>query len=303
MISRISDNMRFDTIVGNLGNLQNSVVGVLQQLTTEKRINQPSDDPEGTTTVLGLRAAGASIEQYKENIVNGKTWLKTTEINLEAFSELLSQVLAVAQNLDSASADRTTAADSIQNFSDQMLSLANAQLNGRYMFAGSITDTKPFTNSTSGYQGDDQSLRINVGQYSSLGYNITGDSVFTFTNAAGITDDIFQTLDNLKTVLQDPSSTNADVSTAVTSLTDATEHVQGQVEDNITKVAAILSNLEFADNHLTDLKNRVANMLSNTEDADVNKLAVEYQMQLLALNASYSVATKIEESSLLNFLS
>jgi flagellin-like hook-associated protein FlgL len=46
----------------------------------------------------------------------------------------------------------------------------------------------------------------------------------------------------------------------------------------------------------------VESRLADTENADVSQLAVEFQMRLLAINASYSVATKIKESSLLNFL-
>lgn len=303
MISRISDNTRFDTIVGNLSPLQDRADSVVKQLSTQKKVNQPSDDPEGTKIILGLRAAGASIAQYKDNIVQASTWLKITANNLYGVTDFLSQIQGIVKNLDSTSTQgMITAADSIQAIGDQMLSLANAQLSGRHIFSGSMTDTEPFADGTSGYQGDALAMLINVGQNASIGYNITGDAVFTFTNKAGVVDDIFKNLENMKTILQDSGSTEADISTALASLNDATGHVQEQVEDNVIKVETMLANLDFADSHLTDLKNRVGSMLSDREDADTAQLAVEFQMRLLALNASYSVATKIEESSLLRFL-
>jgi flagellin-like hook-associated protein FlgL len=43
-------------------------------------------------------------------------------------------------------------------------------------------------------------------------------------------------------------------------------------------------------------------MISKSEDADIATLAMEFQMQALVLNASYTVASKMNEGSILNFL-
>lgn len=310
MITRISDNARFDTIAGNISNLQDSMSRASDQLATLKKINRPSDDPEGTTIALNLRSAGASIEQHKENIIGGETWLKVTGLNLNSINDLLMLAQGLAQNAEVASAsDRTAAADSLQNFSDQILSFANAKLNGRYMFSGSKTDAKPFPDSAGAYEGDSQALLINIGQNSSTAaYNVTGDAVFPASVGGGVA--LFETFDALVAALRAPYSTDAEIAdadaetaTALASFKDASQEVQVQVQDNITKTSAMLSNLEFADNHLTYLKDRVENMISKSEDADVSKLAMEFQMQALALNASYTVAGKMNEGSLLNFLS
>ena len=299
MITRISDNARFNTIAGNISYLQDSTRSASDQLTTQKRINQPSDDPEGTTMVLNLRAAGAAIDQYKENIISGETWLKITELNLSSINDLLTQAQGVAQNTAGTSAsDRIASANSIQNISDLMLSLANAQLDGRHIFSGSKTDTRPFPDSTSIYRGDSQFLHINIGQNYSTGYNITGDAVFPASAGGGVA--LFETLDALKTALL--ANDSAAIATAVTDLENAGQQVYQQVQDSVAKTSAMLSNLEFADNHLTYLKNRVGDMISKSEDADIAKLAMEFQMQALALNASYTVAAKMNEGSILNFL-
>ena len=282
--------------------------GASDQLATLKKINRPSDDPEGTTIVLNLRSAGASIEQYKENIIGGETWLKVTGLNLNGINDLLMLAQGVAQNVGASASDRTAAADSIQNISDQILSFANAQLDGRYIFSGSKTDTKPFADSTSAYEGDSQVLLINIGQNSSTAdYNITGNAVFQASAGGGVA--LFETLDRLVAALRAPYSTDAEIAAADTeiaaalaSFKDASQNVQDQVQDNITKTSAMLSNLEFADNHLTYLKDRVENMISKSEDADIAKLAMEFQMQALALNASYTAAAKVTEGSILNFL-
>jgi len=307
MITRIADNMRFDTIAGNISNLQDSMSRASDQLATLKKINRPSDDPEGATLALNLRSAGASIEQYKGNIIGAETWLEVTGLNLSSIDNLLMLAEGVAQNAQGASdSGRSTAADSLQDFSNQILSFANAKLNGRYMFSGSKTDTKPFPDSTSAYEGDSQSLLINIGQNSSTAaYNITGDAVFPVASGVGSHGGValFEKLDDLIAVLQNSDSTDTEVSGAIAKFKTASQDVQTQVQDNITKTTAMLSNLEFTNNHLTYLQDRVENMISKTEDANVSILAMEFQMQALALNASYTVAGKMNEGSLLNFLS
>lgn len=304
MISRISDNTRFDTIVGNVSMLQGSTGKVLDQLTTQKKINKPSDDPQGTTALLGLRSAGSSIEQYRTNVIHGQTWLNMTATGLDGVSTMLSQIEVVLQNLEGASsAELSAAADSLQNMGDQIYAFANAQLNGQYLFSGSLTGTKPFVSGVAGYQGNDQSLNVNVGQNYAMGYNITGDAVFTFDDGAGGVDDIFGNLESLQTILQDPASTAADIAAAAADLKNAVEQVKTKVAEGSSKVETILTHLEFTDNHLTDMLNRVQNQLAERENADNAELAVSFQMQLLALNASYTAATRIEENSLLNFLS
>ena len=295
MITRISDNARFNTIAGNISNLQDSAQGVLDQLSTQKKINRPSDDPEGTTMVLNLRAAGAAIDRYKENIVSGETWIKTTESNLNGINDLVTLAQRAAQNAEGGSAaDKTAAADFIQTISDQILAFANAELDGRYMFSGAKTDAKPFPDSTSAYQGDSLALNINIGQNSSIGYNLTGAAVFPASAGGGVA--LFETLAALKAALLADDSPA--IATALADLKNSGEVVR----DSIAKTSAMLSNLEFADSHLTYLKNTVGSMISNREDADVNKLAMEYQMQTLALDASYTAAAKMNAQSILDFM-
>ncbi|MFZ4437720.1 MAG: hypothetical protein ACOYOS_04785 [Syntrophales bacterium] len=300
MITRISEKARFDTIAENVFNLQDTMSRVSDQLTTLKKINRPSDDPAGATMALNLRSAGASIQQYKENIIGGETWLKVTGLNLNSIKDLLTLAEGVAQDAQGGStSDRSAAANSLESVSGQILSFANSKLNGKYMFSGSNTDTAPFPDSTSAYAGDSESLLINIGQNSSTAaYNIPGNAVFP---ASGGKVTVFEKLDALVAVLR-ADSTDSQVSTAIAAFKTASQDVKTRTQDNITKTAAMLSNLEFTDNHLTFLKARVEKMISTNEDADVSKLAMEFQMQALSLNASYTVAGKMNESSLLNFL-
>lgn len=300
MIARITESTRFETIAGNISNLQDGMSRASEQLSTQKKINQPSDDPDGARTVLNLRSAALSIDQYQANIMSGETWLKLTEANLSGIEDLLSQAEGVAQNVGASFGEHTAAAESLQNISDQILSFANATMNGLYLFSGSKTETKPFPDAAGAYQGDGGALLLNIGQNSTDAYNITGSAVFPPSADGNIA--LFQAFADLNDVLQDISSTDDDVSAALADFQVAVRQGYEQAQDNIAKTSVMLSNLEFSDTHLTYLKNRVAGMLSKTEDSDTAKLAMELQMQALTLNATYTVASRITEGSLVNLL-
>jgi len=303
MISRIADSVRFGAMAENVANLQGGMSRASEQLSTQKKINQPADDPAGAKAVLNLRTAGAAIDQYQANIAGAQTRLKATELTLTSINDLLKQAQGVAQTAAGTSApSRSDTADLLQSISDQVRSLANTQLDGRHLFSGAMTGTQPFPDSTSGYQGDRQTPLINIGSNQSAASNITGDAVFTFPAAGGGVDDIFKSLDSLIETLRDPAANSTDVSQALASFNDTSSQVQGQVQENIIKTDAMTGNFEFANNHLTYLKDRIGSMISKTEDADVAKLAMEFQMHALALNASYTVASKMNEGSILNLL-
>lgn len=151
MISRVSENMKFNLVVNNLFSIQNKYNKLMEQMASQKKINRPSDDPLGMSRVLDYRKTTASIEQYRENIEHSKAWLTITESKLSSVSVLLrsAKELAVAQSTGTATDEtRQIAAGSMQeDMIDGMLTLMNSKLGERYIFSGSKTDVQPFASS------------------------------------------------------------------------------------------------------------------------------------------------------------
>ena len=61
MPMRITNNMRYSSIVDNLSRAQNKYSSLMEQMSSQKKINRPSDDPVGTTRVLDYRSVRESI--------------------------------------------------------------------------------------------------------------------------------------------------------------------------------------------------------------------------------------------------
>jgi flagellar hook-associated protein 3 FlgL len=152
MISRVTENIKFNMINNNLFNVESQYGKIMEKLSTQKNINRPSDDPIGTNTVLDFRTSKAAIEQYKSNIDDVKGWINLTETKLSSISDIIIQASEIALSQGSATASSETrkiAAETLSPLIDEIRSLANSKYGDSYLFGGSITDTTPFSDTYS----------------------------------------------------------------------------------------------------------------------------------------------------------
>ena len=150
MVMRISENIKFNTIVDNMFKSQDSYNKLAEKIASLKEINRPSDDPIGMNRVLNLRESRASVEQYTRNMNGCESWLTITESKLSAAGDLLikAREVAVAQSTATSSAEmRSAEAGTVQQLIDEMLSLANSKYDGKYLFSGAKTGEEPFLSS------------------------------------------------------------------------------------------------------------------------------------------------------------
>jgi flagellar hook-associated protein 3 FlgL len=143
---RITDSMRFNTMVNNLNNTQSDYNEISEAISTQKKVNRASDDPVAATRILDIRRGKAAIEQYKQNMDISRSWISATETTLSSAYDMLNTAMGVA--LGSAGADAATrenAAANIQDIIDSMRSLANTKWGDRYLFSGTREDVAPFT--------------------------------------------------------------------------------------------------------------------------------------------------------------
>ncbi|HON24175.1 MAG TPA: flagellar hook-associated protein FlgL [Syntrophales bacterium] len=150
MTIRITDNMRYNTTVGNLFTIQRQYNEVMEKLASQKRINKLSDDALGSSQLVDFKKTQHDITGYRKNADDALSWLSMTESTLTGANDLLVKAgeLAVSQSSASANASsRKIAAQNVQALYDQLLSLANTKLGDRYLFAGSQNDAEPFTGS------------------------------------------------------------------------------------------------------------------------------------------------------------
>ncbi|MHB8770862.1 MAG: flagellar hook-associated protein FlgL [Syntrophales bacterium] len=187
MSMRVTEGMKFKSSLYNLNSLQSTSKTIIDQMSSQKKVNRPSDDPTGIGKILDIRHVQQMNDQYQKNIESADSWLKMTETKLTDLSELLvnAREIAVAQATETATVGtRSIAADSVEQLVEQMFSLANSQYRDRFIFAGSRSDRQPF--SRAGFQGESVDLAMTMASGASNGFGGTASTAVRSIRVADV---------------------------------------------------------------------------------------------------------------------
>lgn len=165
---RISTSQIFDQNLTAILNQQTELAKTQNQISTGKRILNPSDDPSGSVQILNFQRELSLTNQYLDNAVIAGNKLERQEATLDSATNLIQRLreLAVQGLNDSNSqADRKAIATEIREINEQLLSLANTKdANGDYLFSGYATGTQPYKGLFDTYQGDEGQRNLKVGE-------------------------------------------------------------------------------------------------------------------------------------------
>ena len=77
---RVTNSMISNSAQTHIGNAKSSLLKYEEQITSEKKIQRPSDDPTVAVRSLKYRSTISQIKQYVEkNVEDGLSWMDTTE--------------------------------------------------------------------------------------------------------------------------------------------------------------------------------------------------------------------------------
>lgn len=133
-----------------LGIQQNGVKldDLMTKLSTGKLLNQPSDDSVGVSKALKLHSQTNRQDQYLRNMQDGAAWLATSETALKSGNDVLQRANELAiqgANGTYSASERQYLRGEVRVLVDQMVALANTTLKGEFIFAGTQTDTPPYS--------------------------------------------------------------------------------------------------------------------------------------------------------------
>ncbi|MCT4595414.1 MAG: flagellar hook-associated protein FlgL [Anaeromicrobium sp.] len=144
---RITNNMMISNMMRNLNNHMINMDKLDNQASTGKRINKPSDDPVGMSTVLRLSSDISGHEQYKKNIDESLSWLDASETAITQLKDALQRVRELtvrASNGTLTAEDRAATKKEISQLKEQIISIGNTNFAGKFLFSGYNTLDEPF---------------------------------------------------------------------------------------------------------------------------------------------------------------
>lgn len=132
----------------NLANINTNKVyqdTLSTQMSTQKKVNRPSDDPVVAIRALRLRSNVTEVTQYySKNIPDAESWLSVTEDALKNLTQIVTSMISQCtkgSNGDLTTADRQIILEQLKALGDEVYSTGDADYAGRYVFTGYRTDT------------------------------------------------------------------------------------------------------------------------------------------------------------------
>jgi flagellar hook-associated protein 3 FlgL len=271
----------------------------IEELSTGKRVNTPSDDPTAAALEVQNAAETADAAQYQQNISSTQTMLQSAGSALSSVVTNLTS--AITQGVEAANgtmtaAQQTQMAATISGIRDQVISLANTSVQGVYLFGGTASSAPPFSlnsDPTTGvtYSGNSDTNTVQVGDNQTVQTNVPGNLIFASSSG-----NVMQSLTDLVNALQ--SNSTSDIESATTELQNAVTAVSGQQEVYSSASAQLTSDNTSLQTETVSLQSQENNLVGANVAAVTTDLTLAQTSQEAALEAM----AKVAPMSLLNYL-
>lgn len=320
MSMRPTQTTQYRTLQAQISQISARLMELNNIAATGKKVSKPSDEPASIKSILHTRMRMKENDRFittaelsLDKITTTESYLAQTENMLTSAKEIAISSINGARSVN----DMNILADQIANLKDELLNTANAQLDGKYIFAGYEEKTKPFTvngayvpggylpgNSATWpilYNGDANisNAEISPGEYLDITVNgaalFLGDADNNGTVDPGATN-LFATLTNIEEAMR-AGDIDA-ISAGIADLDNGANQersLRGKLGNNANRIETSKGNIETSQLDLTEI-------LSRYEDADFIEVIGQINQQEAAFEAALNIAGKVSRLSIFDYL-
>jgi flagellar hook-associated protein 3 FlgL len=286
----------------NVQQLKGEILDMQNQISTGKQLSVPSEDPVSFSNLAMLKARGARISQYENNITAIRQRLSLEDSTMTQVNAILTRVreLAIQGSNDTLSkSDRKTIGLEISTLSEMLIGLANTtDADNKPLFSGAKVDRLPFERDAEGkvvYYGDSTKIEQSISDSNALTVNSTGDDVFLSVDTPdGSRKSLFDIVDSVAATLKRGDSPTAQLGDVVATL----DHVTGSQ----TITGSRMSSVDYEYDHLMVDKLTTTSRISTLEDTDIETAVTKLKQRMTSLEAAQSAFVRITDLSLFNYL-
>ena len=282
---RVTEQMRYDSVANNLSQLSSRQAKAAQEAQTGLRVNLPSDDPIAAAQLARLSASQSQVTARRSTINSVRGDAEIAESSLQQASDLLAAAKDLAMqgsNGALGATDRATLALQVKDIRDQLIGIANTKGTSGYLFAGSKSETQPFS-TTGAFNGNDDAHVVDIGNSTPSAVNASGAKAFTAVGGR----DVFSALDTLYSAL------NSNDATAIAASFEGIDGSRSQLTLAQAAVGITLNKLDASDSVQSALDLQTSKSMAELGAADPAK-AYSTLIQLNnALQRSVAVSKSI----------
>lgn len=295
---RVNSNMVPD-ILADLQQSQSALNTALQEVSTGKSVNEPSDNPSAAAQMVENSVETANVDQYTQNISSVLSTVQTASSALSSVVSSLTQAVSLGTegaNGTNSSANLQSIAQQVQSILTSVVAAANTSVEGSYIFAGTASTTAPYTadsSSSSGYtyNGNDGSNSVAVGDDLNIQINLPGSQIFSNSS-----NNVVGALSSLVTALQ--SGDSSQIASATSDVDSAVNYVSQQQTFYSNAESRLNSQESYLQQDTVTLSSQANNLVGVNEATAATELSQDETDN----SAAMAAAAKVLPDTLLNYL-
>ncbi len=144
---RVTENILFSNFLYNINKINSDTYKTNSQMSSGRRLLNLDSDPISLMKVLSLKDINSRFEQYTTNINSANSVLDAQDTALNNADNLLqkadSLLIQGANAVNSDDTSRKAIAQQLNSIRKEIVNSANTIFEGKYLFGGLKTDTKP----------------------------------------------------------------------------------------------------------------------------------------------------------------
>jgi flagellar hook-associated protein 3 FlgL len=306
---RITTYNAYQDVIFNLQQRQKGLQTSQEQLTSGKRVAQPSDDPVAAARAERALAAMTRADAHQRALEAARTATQLTESALGDANGLLQQAretIMAAGNPTYTDGERRMLVQSLVGLRQQLLSVANrGDGAGNHLFGGQGTASPPFVDTGAGvvaYQGSAGDTLVASNE--SLSTSLDGRQTWLQapTDVPGATISVFDVLDTVIGQLSAGGVTDAQVAAAVKTGIRDLDTFGNHLLSVRARTGEALNRMDQVELRIADGKLAAQNERSSAEDLDMVQAISDFQNRQTGYDAALKAYSLVQRMSLFNYI-
>jgi len=279
-------------------NLQQQMLETQRQLSSGFRVQDAADSPSQTAEIVDLGSTLAAVQNYQSKLVRVQVEASSADQTLGSAISLLDSartLAAQAANTTATASDLKTISNQIQGIQQQLTSIANSKIEGRYIFGGNLDQTAPYsfdpTTGTITAATSTVSDRVITDPQNQAVYQaLTAQQIFDPQDAAGAStgSSTFAALQGLQAALA--AGSQSGIAASLTALQSASAWLNQQQAYYGQSEQRLSAEQNSAANQATALQTRIAAIRDTDVTQAATDLAQETTTQAAAMGAEAEIA-------------
>lgn len=294
---RVTQSMLSSNMMKNLTASLTRLDKLNTQVSTQKKISKPSDDPVVAMKGITYRRTLMEVEQYQRNFGEAYNWVENSDTSLDKAGQAMQRMreLLVQTSNDTYDAEQRQAAkEEIEQLKEHLVEIANTKFGDKYLFNGTNTMANPVDLSTNpaSYPVNDDPVELELSKGVYIQVNISGKTVFS--------EDMFNKINEVVNELsKGAASSSGDALSDL--LKDLDTHIT-TITNERAKLGARYNRIELMDIRIGEQEVIANRILSENEDVDFERVVTDLTIQETVHNAALSVGARIIQPTLMDFL-